>query len=104
MASVRLSHDLRNRIQRAAKTAYNKATVEPSMDTATIELIWRGIVANTVGKTCLSGRAAAELTRLRRRSWMTRCLKPPPGFSLLMQPRGAGAVRPKRCSIAARSG
>lgn len=44
MASVRLSHDLRSKIQRAAKTAYNKATVEPSMDTATIELIWRGIV------------------------------------------------------------
>jgi len=44
MASVRLSHDLRNRIQRAARAAYNKATVEPNMDTATIELIWRGIV------------------------------------------------------------
>ena len=44
MASVRLSQELRSKIQRASKLAYSKATREPTMDTATIETIWRGIV------------------------------------------------------------
>ena len=44
MASVRLSQELRTNIQRASKAAYNKATPVPTMDAATIETIWRGIV------------------------------------------------------------
>ena len=50
MASVRLGKELRSKISKAAKLAYDATTTEVTLDNETLEEIWKGVVDHPTHK------------------------------------------------------